>query len=141
MDEKRLLVVDDEPEFGEYVRKVAVELGYEVEVTGDGKSFMKAYESFNPSVIALDLVMPEIDGVELDGLGISRPHKQVQRGGHAGQLDGEAGGAGCHLDGKALVEARNLRADRRFQADRSWRRILTHRAEDNRRRGLLAVAR
>ncbi len=65
MVEKRLLVVDDEPEFGEYVRKVAVELGYEVGVTGDGKSFMKAYESFHPSVIVLDLVMPEIDGVEL----------------------------------------------------------------------------
>ena len=65
MVERRLLEVDDEPELGEYLRKVAVELGYEVEVTGDGKSFMKAYESFDPSVIALDLVMPEIDGVEL----------------------------------------------------------------------------
>ena len=65
MVEKRLLVVDDEPEFGEYVRKVAIELGYAVEVTGDGKSFMEAYESFDPSVIVLDLVMPEIDGVEL----------------------------------------------------------------------------
>ncbi len=65
MVEKRLLVVDDEPEFGEYVRKVAVGLGYEVEVTGDGKSFMTAYESFDPSVIILDLVMPGIDGVEL----------------------------------------------------------------------------
>ena len=65
MVEKRLLVVDDEPEFGEFVRKVAVELDYEVEVTGDGRSFMKAYESFDPSVIILDLVMPGIDGVEL----------------------------------------------------------------------------
>ncbi len=65
MAEKRLLVVDDEPEFGEFVRKVAVALGFEVEVTGDGKSFMKAYESFDPSVIILDLVMPGIDGVEL----------------------------------------------------------------------------
>jgi CheY-like chemotaxis protein len=65
VSEKRLLVVDDEPEFGEFVRKVAVGLGYEVEVTGDGKSFMTAYESFDPSVIILDLVMPGIDGVEL----------------------------------------------------------------------------
>ncbi len=65
MSEKRLLVVDDEPEFGEYVRKVAVGLGYEVEVTSSGKSFMKAFESLEPSVIILDLVMPGIDGVEL----------------------------------------------------------------------------
>ena len=56
---------DDEPEFGEYVRKVAVGLGYEVEVTSSGRSFMKAFQSLDPSVVILDLVMPGIDGVEL----------------------------------------------------------------------------
>ena len=30
MSEKRLLVVDDEPEFGELVSKVASDLGYQV---------------------------------------------------------------------------------------------------------------
>ena len=28
MTEKRLLVIDDEPEFGEFVRKVAIDLGH-----------------------------------------------------------------------------------------------------------------
>lgn len=32
MSEKRLLVVDDEPEFGELVSKVASDLGYQVRV-------------------------------------------------------------------------------------------------------------
>ena len=33
MDSKRLLIVDDEPEFGQFVRKVAEEMDFEVRVT------------------------------------------------------------------------------------------------------------
>ena len=65
MTDKRLLVVDDEPEFGEFVRKVATGAGYRVEVTSDAAAFMKAYESFDPTVVVLDIVMPEVDGMEL----------------------------------------------------------------------------
>lgn len=65
MTDKRLLVVDDEPEFGEFVRKVAVELGYEVRVTTNGKAFQQAYQELQPTTIVLDMVMPEMDGNEL----------------------------------------------------------------------------
>ncbi len=65
MNEKRLLVVDDEPEFGEFVRKVAVDLGYEVQVTTNGRAFQKAYENLQPTTIVLDMVMPEMDGNEI----------------------------------------------------------------------------
>jgi DNA-binding response OmpR family regulator len=65
MTEKRLLVVDDEPEFGEFVRKVAVDLGYEVQVTTSGRAFQRAYDVFKPTTIVLDMVMPELDGNEL----------------------------------------------------------------------------
>jgi DNA-binding response OmpR family regulator len=65
MSDKRLLVVDDEPEFGEFVRKVAADIGYEVQVTTDGYAFQKIYESFKPTTVVLDMVMPEIDGNEL----------------------------------------------------------------------------
>jgi CheY-like chemotaxis protein len=65
MTEKRLLVVDDEPEFGEFVRKVASDLGYEVQVTTNGQAFQKAYETLNPTTIVLDMVMPEMDGNEI----------------------------------------------------------------------------
>ena len=61
----RLLVVDDEPGFGEFVRKVAVKLGYEVAVTTSGREFKRLYDGFGPTVVLLDVVMPEIDGVEL----------------------------------------------------------------------------
>lgn len=65
MTEKRLLVVDDEPEFGEFVRKVAVDLGYEVQVTTNGRAFQRAYDAFQPTTVVLDMVMPELDGNEL----------------------------------------------------------------------------
>jgi CheY-like chemotaxis protein len=65
MTDKRLLVVDDEPEFGEFVRKVATDLGYEVRVTTNGRAFQQAYHELRPSTIVLDMVMPEMDGNEI----------------------------------------------------------------------------
>lgn len=65
MSEKRLLVVDDEPEFCELVRKVAADLGYEVQVATNGHTFQAAYLSLQPTLIVMDMVMPEMDGNEL----------------------------------------------------------------------------
>lgn len=65
MNEKRLLIVDDEPEFGEFVRTVATGLGYEVRVTTSGHEFQDAYHELHPTMIVMDMVMPEMDGNEL----------------------------------------------------------------------------
>ena len=65
MSEKRLLVVDDEPEFCELVRKVAADMGYEVQVATNGHTFQAAYLSLQPTLIVMDMVMPEMDGNEL----------------------------------------------------------------------------
>ena len=65
MTDMRLLVVDDEPNFGEFVREVAEDLGYDVTLTTRGDDFKLQYEAFNPTVVFLDIVMPEIDGTEL----------------------------------------------------------------------------
>ncbi|CDI01674.1 MAG: response regulator [Candidatus Competibacter denitrificans] len=65
MNAKRLLIVDDEAEFGEFVRRVAVDIGYEVMVTTNGLDFQKGFASFQPNKIILDMVIPDIDGNEL----------------------------------------------------------------------------
>lgn len=65
MADKRLLVIDDETEIGEFIRVVAEEMGYDVRVTASAEEFRALYESFDPTVIMLDVVMPEIDGIEL----------------------------------------------------------------------------
>jgi CheY-like chemotaxis protein len=65
MDGRRLLAIDDEPDFMEIVREVAEGLGYDVRTTAKADEFAEIYETFDPTVIVLDLVMPEVDGVEL----------------------------------------------------------------------------
>ena len=65
MTERRLLIVDDEPDFGDFVRQVAEGSGYEVTVTTGGKEFMEVYDDVDPTVVVLDMVMPEIEGTEL----------------------------------------------------------------------------
>jgi len=65
MTTKRLLVVDDELEFGEIVRRVAVDLGYEVRVVDSGRALQDNYADFQPTTILLDMVIPDFDGNEL----------------------------------------------------------------------------
>ena len=63
--QRRLLVIDDEPEFGEYVKRVAADLGFSVQVTHAASDFMDVYRSFDPTVIVMDILMPQMDGIEL----------------------------------------------------------------------------
>ena len=65
MPDKRLLVCDDEADFAEFVRAVAEPMGYEVEIVTRSTRFSDAYERFRPSVVLLDMVMPEMDGTEI----------------------------------------------------------------------------
>ncbi len=65
MAEHRLLVMDDEPDFSDFVRQVAEGLDYEVTVVNQSMKFKATYEDVKPTMIVLDIVMPDIDGIEL----------------------------------------------------------------------------
>ena len=65
MTGRRLLIVDDEVDFGKFVRRVATEMGYEVEVTSNERDFKETYRRFDPTDIVLDIVMPAADGIDL----------------------------------------------------------------------------
>jgi DNA-binding response OmpR family regulator len=65
MTANRLLIVDDEADFGAAVGMVAERLGFDVQVTTHGREFKRLYESFDPTVIVVDMIMPEVDGIEV----------------------------------------------------------------------------
>jgi CheY-like chemotaxis protein len=65
MMSERVLVVDDEPAFGAVVRRVAERLGLTVEVTTGARDFKAMYASLQPTIIVMDVVMPDEDGIQL----------------------------------------------------------------------------
>jgi CheY-like chemotaxis protein len=74
----RVLVVDDEPQVGAMLRDVLGELGYIVKVAVRGTEALKLVPVFEPDVVLLDLMMPEMSGVEvLDHLRRDRPTLRV----------------------------------------------------------------
>ncbi|MGV3592846.1 MAG: EAL domain-containing response regulator [Gammaproteobacteria bacterium] len=64
-DARRLLILDDDPLSGQTIGSVASLAGYGVEVTDNHTDFFRQLESWQPGIIALDLVMPGMDGVEI----------------------------------------------------------------------------
>jgi FixJ family two-component response regulator len=50
---------------GLVARVFAEDLGYAVHVTTEVRAFIEAYDSFEPTTIVLDMIMPGMDGNEL----------------------------------------------------------------------------
>lgn len=66
MNEKlRVLIIDDELTIARLIKRLLEKLGCEVDSVADGHAVSKALLAFDPEVIFLDLVMPEIDGVQI----------------------------------------------------------------------------
>lgn len=60
-----LLIVDDEPDMVEFVGDVAEEMGFACANAGSAKQCLELIETVNPAAIVLDVVMPDMDGIEL----------------------------------------------------------------------------
>ena len=65
MRAERLLVVDDMPAMCRLIGSIAADAGYWVETTSNAIDFKATYESFRPTVVVLDLLIPDEDGIEL----------------------------------------------------------------------------
>jgi DNA-binding response OmpR family regulator len=61
----RILVVDDEQIVTEVVERYLRREGYEVEIAQDGAQALKIAGEWHPSLVVLDLMLPEIDGLEV----------------------------------------------------------------------------
>jgi adenylate cyclase len=60
-----ILAVDDEPANLALLRKLLTHLGYDVAEATDGTSALRATEELAPDLVCLDVMMPDLDGIEV----------------------------------------------------------------------------
>ena len=60
----RILLVDDEPDILEFIEYNLVKEGYDVHTAGNGKVGIEMAKKLLPDLVLLDVMMPEMDGVE-----------------------------------------------------------------------------
>lgn len=65
MSKQRVLVIDDDGSVCEQLSAYFEEAGFEVSCAGDGDAGLGLLPSFLPDVVILDLVLPEMDGLEV----------------------------------------------------------------------------
>lgn len=61
----KILVVDDEPEAVELVEFNLKQAGFDVAVAADGAEALKKARVLMPTLVVLDLMLPEVDGLEV----------------------------------------------------------------------------
>ncbi len=64
MENTRILLVDDEPDVLDFLSFNLKKEGYEVFTAPDGKSAIQTAKRVSPNLIILDVMMPEMDGIE-----------------------------------------------------------------------------
>mgnify|MGYP001586322081 CR=1 FL=1 len=65
MTKPTILVVDDEPMMTSIVSEVGELRGFEVIETNSAREFQSAWQDHDPTVVVMDIIMPDMDGVEL----------------------------------------------------------------------------
>lgn len=64
-EKKRILVVDDEPDYASIVQGYLEREGFDVEVAYDGVDGLEKIHANPPDAVVLDVMMPEKDGYKL----------------------------------------------------------------------------
>ncbi len=63
MSEKKILIIDDEPDVVTYLSTVLEANGYKSYATGNIKTAMEQVKEIRPDLICLDIVMPQETGI------------------------------------------------------------------------------
>lgn len=61
----KILIVDDEQDILEFVSYNLKKEGFDIETAQNGKSALEKAAKFRPHLVVLDIMMPEMDGVEV----------------------------------------------------------------------------
>ena len=59
---KKILTIDDDPNFGRLVEQILTEKGYEVLKAGSGQEGLRLLFTHRPDLVLLDVMMPGMDG-------------------------------------------------------------------------------
>ncbi|MDD6401223.1 MAG: response regulator transcription factor [Lachnospiraceae bacterium] len=65
MDKQRILIVDDDENIAELISLYLEKECFVTEIAGTGKDALALVESFNPNLILLDIMLPDMDGYEI----------------------------------------------------------------------------
>ena len=61
----RILIIEDEPDIADFLRRGLIYKGYNVEVAHTGNGGLDLARDTNPDLVILDIMLPDIDGVEV----------------------------------------------------------------------------
>ena len=61
----RILIVEDEKKITRFLELELTHEGYEVQTAGDGRSGLEQAQSWQPDLLILDLMLPELSGIEV----------------------------------------------------------------------------
>lgn len=76
MLQKKVLIVEDEPKIARLLQLELNHEGFETLISRDGMEALEAVEDFRPDVVLLDIMIPQLDGVEV-ARNIRETHPQV----------------------------------------------------------------
>jgi DNA-binding response OmpR family regulator len=65
LERVRLLAVDDDPAILAIIDRIGRELQFDVECLSQSHKFMTAFVRLKPHIVSLDIMMPDVDGIEL----------------------------------------------------------------------------
>ena len=60
--QKRVLVVDDDPNIAEMFRQILPDSDFKLDFAQDGEAGLQAVAAFQPDIVLLDIIMPRLDG-------------------------------------------------------------------------------
>jgi two-component system alkaline phosphatase synthesis response regulator PhoP len=72
-NQKKVLIVDDEPDILEIISYNLIKEGYEINTAKDGLEAVEKVAAFRPNLVILDIMMPKMSGVEVCKILRSKP--------------------------------------------------------------------
>ncbi len=61
----RILVIEDDLSLADFLKRALSHGGFDVEVASNGAEGLKAAKSINPDLVVLDLILPDMDGIDI----------------------------------------------------------------------------